>query len=555
MNESHRVFMEVQQSNKYSRPQLIKLSRKYRSILGASVGELKSSIESDIVEDEASRQQMEILQLMEIIWNLCEILFFENSPPGVILSRLAEWVKWHFTRADDFTEECIQTDHPHTHILFWSAIKCLVLQGRTEDAKNLLKLHPLCQGEENSYTSMEELLRKMPGFSFCRGQSLVEFEMKWRHWQGECVRRYKDGEFCGDDNLEEIAMILCGELDVFENPEFGGWYEMMVARLIYTKPTVSSMELKHHSKISVDVFGGRNHIGAFDEILMAAFELDPYLVIKECSVRFNNWWLAAHLSDLFHHAGLIAHKKSDFDFREHLVLEYANGLMAHPSFWKVTIDYLAACSDNGNDFVPLFIQKIPLTSEKKAAKILQICKKRKLHSEMRSICRQMSVSARRAGQLGTALMWSLRSSDSTQAMKIAEEMLAKYAESGEFACVDMLDYLGPNVLLSEQLAFLAKYRDFHKLLGEDKLKFAGELLYNLITSNVAPPSFRPSLLLEAMSLLECDRLIFNYRETGDLICSLNGIDLSAQENAEMETRLGRLRLSLARNLSKAVVDT
>lgn len=571
MNESHQVFLEIQSEKdnlsqgSQSRTLLIKFSRKYRSILRACVFELKTKIGSEVAENKELQKQMEILQIMEIIWNLCEILFFENSPSGMILTRLVEWLRWHFPRADDLTEECLQTDNPHTHEIYWSALKCLVLQGRTEDARNMLKLHPLCRGNEmNAYVSLEELLRKMPQFTYYRGQSVVEFEMKWKHWQEECIYRYKEGEFDENDNLREIAMILCGNYEVFENPEFGCWYEMMVARLLYTKPTVSIRELQQHSRLSVDTFGGRNHIGSFDRILLAALELDPYLVIKECSHRFSNWWLAAHLSDLFHHAGLLLHHKMDFqfDFREHLILEYANGLMVHPSFWKVTIDYLSSCSENGNDYVPLYVRKIPLTSEKKVAKLLQICKKRQLYPEIRSICRQMSVSAQRTGRLGAALTWAIRSNDSAQAMKISEKLLAEYEKTGKFECIDLLDHLGPNVLVSERLTFLGKYRDFHKFMTDGHLKAAGKLLSSLITSNIAPMEFRPSLLADMIPLLLSDELVYNVSETGDLIAHLNSLDLKSKklartesDSANLQQQLELLRLYLARNLAKAIVST
>ncbi len=38
------------------------------------------------------------------------------------------------------------------------------------------------------------------------GQSLAEFDMKWRHWQQECVRRLDDREFAGTP-LETIVKV------------------------------------------------------------------------------------------------------------------------------------------------------------------------------------------------------------------------------------------------------------------------------------------------------------------------------------------------------------
>ncbi|XP_039265186.2 nuclear pore complex protein Nup85-like [Styela clava] len=570
LNESHRIFIEVQEARndfqKSSQGQqlLVKFSRKYRSVLRACVLEIKSKIEESIMEDVQLVMQLELLSMMEIIWNLCEILFIENSPAGVVLSRLAEWCKFHFTQADDFMEECIQTEQPYNHELYWSTIKCLVLQGRTDDAQNMLKLHPECQSQkDNAFLSMEELLRKMPHFTYYRGQSVVEFEMKWNHWQEECRRRFDEGEFNVNKELQEIAMILCGEDAVFENPDYGGWHQMLISRLLFTQPTVSVMELQHHSKISVESCGGHEHLGAFDHILLAAFELDPYSVIKECSQQLSNWWLAAHLSDIFYHLGILSQKKLEFgvDFHELLILEYATSLMSHESLWRVTIDYLSACSENENNYLSLFVRKIPITSEKKASKLLRICQNRGLLAEAQSICRQMSVSALQRNRLGAALSWCLKCNDSALTMRIAEKMLSEYARTGEFTHIDLLDYLGPSILLSDRLTFLGKYRDFHKLYAEGMHKESGNLLLNLLISNIAPVEFWPSLLIDCLPLLECEEIVFNASDSAKLLAKSNTLDqinldseLSDSEKETRQKRLELLKLNMSRNLARAIVN-
>ena len=41
-----------------------------------------------------------------------------------------------------------------------------------------------------------------------RGNSLAEFEMKWRHWKDDCERRLEEGEFATNRNLEIIARVM-----------------------------------------------------------------------------------------------------------------------------------------------------------------------------------------------------------------------------------------------------------------------------------------------------------------------------------------------------------
>jgi nuclear pore complex protein Nup85 len=57
-------------------------------------------------------------------------------------------------------------------------------------------------------------------------------------------------------------------------------------------------------------------------------------------------------------------------------------------------------------------------------------------------------------------------------------------------------------LFSSRLAFLAGYRDFHRLYAEGQLRAAAELLVVLLTSNAAPERFWAVLLVDAIPLLE-----------------------------------------------------
>lgn len=39
-------------------------------------------------------------------------------------------------------------------------------------------------------------------------------------------------------------------------------------------------------------------------------------------------------------------------------------------------------------------------------------------------------------------------------MYIADRMLSEYAQNGTFSNIDVIDYLGPTILMSERLTFL-----------------------------------------------------------------------------------------------------
>jgi len=40
-----------------------------------------------------------------------------------------------------------------------------------------------------------------------RGNSVSEFDMKWRHWRDDCERRLEAGEFATSPNLDIMARV------------------------------------------------------------------------------------------------------------------------------------------------------------------------------------------------------------------------------------------------------------------------------------------------------------------------------------------------------------
>ena len=82
-----------------------------------------------------------------------------------------------------------------------------VLQGRLEQARNLLKLHS--EFSTDPFLSIDELLRKMPQCN--TNTSAADFEFRWRHWQVEVVARIQEGEFAAFPELSYIAGLLAGQ--------------------------------------------------------------------------------------------------------------------------------------------------------------------------------------------------------------------------------------------------------------------------------------------------------------------------------------------------------
>ena len=573
VNESHLVFVALQKLDQEIKnsaafnEQLVKYSRNYRSILRSCVLQLRSSFQEDLNIEECEKQ-MHLYGMMELIWSLCEILFIEKLPDGVVVLQLMEWLKWHFPVADELVQECMRNDDdssPSNHPKYWDCIFALVLQGQITEARDLLKLHPQYQTQVyDAFSSLDELLRKMPTFQHALGQSVSEFDMKWHFWHDECRKRLMNGDFDTKPQLKTIGNILCGDEETIGELRHlcENWYQMLISYLFYRHPTINAYDMHFHSKACIELCGGFADFGSLDNILLAAFKFDISQVIRECCNHLSSWWLPAHLCDLLNYCQLLPDStaESNGNLRECLIVEYASSLSQLDFYWLVVADYLAYCGPQSEHYLPLFVQRIPLTSEKKASKVLKLCRDHGFYSEAQSVCRQMCRRALQYNRLGTALSWSIEANDSSCAMYVANKLLEEYSATGHFANIDLIDYLGPSVLLSERLTFLVKYRDFHKLYAQEKFSDAAKLLFNLIVNAKAPLEFRPSLFLDCLPLLERETLFYGTDATTKLLACLNTLDelknFEDLDNAKRKQgkQIENLRLALTKNLAKAIVS-
>lgn len=454
---------------------------------------------------------------------------------------------------------------------FWAClgspqVTTLVLQGRLDEARQMLSK----EADDNPASAgmcrvLGDLMRTMPILSPGNTQTLTELELKWQHWHEQCDRHLRDGTFDASPRLEMLCKILLGdEAALLEHKELmSNWYHFLVTRLLYSHPTVKPTDLQFYAQSSMDLFlSGESNPEALDIILMAAFEFDIHQVIKECSIAISNLWFVAHLTDLLDHCDLLQSHNLYFGskMREFLLLEYASGLFGHHSLWQLAVDYFDHCPELGRASLELHIERIPLSTEQKALKVLRICEQRQMTEQVRSICKILAMRALRNNRLGSALSWSIRAKDAAFATLVSDRFLRDYCERGCFSDLDLIDNLGPAMMLSDRLTFLGKYREFHRVYGDKRFGDAASLLLSLMTSQIAPRSFWMTLLTDALPLLEQKQVIFSAEQTYELMRCLEDLTLErpmhgnpeAQDDVEA-TKIEILRLALARNLARAII--
>ena len=147
------------------------------------------------------------------------------------------------------------------------------------------------------------------------------------------------------------------------------WYEWMVGKLLYTNPTIKYFDLALYAEEAIGKFGGLSSMTSLDSVVLAAFEMDITQVINELCTTLDNFWFPAHLMDLLYHAQDDQKIETNEALREFLLLDYATCLMSHSSLWQVGVVYLDACPVQGRHRLELLLERMPLSTQKKAEKV------------------------------------------------------------------------------------------------------------------------------------------------------------------------------------------
>lgn len=147
--------------------ELLKISRQYRSIVRACLVNLQEALskEEDGVEKNNIQSYITIFYSVECVWHLCEILFIDNIPGDVVLPFLLEWVRFHFPCheqvAAQLLEDCEKGSEVNEN--YWETVIGMIVQGRVDVARALLKLHS--EAETNEFKLLDNALRTMPIYS------------------------------------------------------------------------------------------------------------------------------------------------------------------------------------------------------------------------------------------------------------------------------------------------------------------------------------------------------------------------------------------------------
>ncbi|CAL7936069.1 unnamed protein product [Xylocopa violacea] len=557
VNESNGVFLSIQNVKSSSndvRCELLKHSKQYRSILRAcieSLHDIRGKVSSP--KRESLENFLTIFYHIECVWHLTEILYIDVVPGDVILPQLLEWIKFHFPSRElmavkILAQKTIGADLEHPN--YWEAVIGCALHGKLDLVRALLALHS--KADHPAFVIAENILKTMPIYNVYGGYSINEFTMRWKHWQLDLRANLDNKAFITEPNLEEIMKLIVGEQEMLcKFAQYTDeWYELLAAKLFYTSPCCKQPELSHHAN---NLFKTWQANKPSDNAIRALMESNLHLVIREIQYMGDNGWFAAHLVDLLYTCGKLKILDKDqievsSQLHESLILEYGTTLMGHHSLWQCGASYLIHCPIQGLARLELLLQSLPMESEARVNKILDIARDNKMDHIVTSICKIQGMKSIKQGRLGNALAWALKAQDSGFVTYIADQFLKHYAEHGKLECRDLLENLGFCMMASDRLTFLGKYCEFHQMYGIGEFKEAASLLVSLLVSNLTPKYFWSILLLDAIPLLEAKDVILSSSDCFELLrcVEAHGDDPKFQDEIEI------FRLAVARNLARAL---
>lgn len=473
---------------------------------------------------------------------------------------------------------------------FWKTVKGLILQGQIDIARALLKLHS--SSETMTFQLAEKDLQSMPVFSSHGGLSLQKFRSQWSYWSATLQSKIDSGLYSTEAELEDIMKLITGNKNAWSEicKESSCWYEHLAGFLFYTQPAVRYFELGTFanswlsqwasSKGSSHGSSGFTKLKHLDRMVLSVLKNDMAEMIHSIQNIADNKWFVVHLVDLLVHCdqlricGEEENALAVVALRENLIVDYGSSLMSRGSLWEIGMDYLEFSSPEGLGVREMLLQRVPINNDQQAFNVISVARRCGLPLVEQEICRVMAKRSMFLKNHGNALEWAIRSRDNIFVTKIANIFLHHYCKTGEMLHKDLLSHVGAKMFIAPRLLFLIKYYDFHRFYSARAFAQAAELLVNLLDSKIIPEFFWPSLLADAIPLLEHNEPIIPTKETyvimhhleNDLIPFIEKLsrdrDIQTREGEVDELNLMNgcpeelvqlLRLACARNLSRAMI--
>ncbi|KAJ4479675.1 nucleoporin Nup85-like protein [Lentinula edodes] len=530
---------------------------------------------------------------------------YEDAPVG---EELMEWLNIHFIEPS--TEEGDQLsslDYPWEDENFWSYLTRSTIRGFSK--ASLFFLNTLLQHPSEDLRELVKILiplveshPRLPQFTAER-----DFAYATRKWKDKVkalrveMDRFLDESYDWWDPLSDLIGILEGRGDVIERvcEELGAdWKEVCAAWGIFVDTRLRRQDLPD---VVADVLETMppDPTNLEDMMLSSLFSGHAGQVLKHAS-DFD-LWLSAHLADIMEPLGLL---DAELDFesgvtkRDEYVLAYAEYLRSDSSLWRITIAYLYSCGRVGEEQADEVLMRVPLslnpaaigespipsdTMAEVVKDISAICREHGRESVRRAVCKIASTMLVRSRDYGMAVTYSTSAEDWTGLGRVIDAVLDEYIQNGPVVFAGYASNIAPSMdeiqsssrthqIFAHRLMFTVRYSQMHKMRLERDYPNAALDLLGLLRDEIAPRSWWPILLCDAVEFLQYGpKLLFSFNDVTELLRKLEEISIRSSQGSgddyltvlirtikgggekEALERLKQVRLAIARYFARCTV--
>ncbi|GAB5589407.1 hypothetical protein Unana1_04307 [Umbelopsis nana] len=467
------------------------------------------------------------------IYHLCEFLFFSKEKEAPIAKEMVEWLnltdKTALLKYD--TQLIIHRPDPSGHPEFWEFVYKSILRGETQVATTLFG-HAIKTVTATSIKAINELisiLNAMPelyrNYSTTAESKYVKKRSKWLkdiETFGESLQQNKQNDPSGlTAHMLTLLKMIAGDRNIILEHS-SNRHELIVAILLYTCPTTSRHDLPDVVRIADQKFPAST-TDASEEACRAFMLGEIYEGIVACASE--DWWLVAHLTDLFEMAELLESRSNlglmvdvnDMELREYFILNYAQSLFSHSTLWEHALFYLNTCPTQGWNWMSELVLRVPPSNDATVSRLLKCCQRFQLHDQYKVICRVAAKRNVATKNFTKAVKYYQKANDTGSVVEISDQILDSYLDCGQLiSSHDLLEIKGQNTTVGGSFNFLLLYSQFREHLSSGSNQQASQLLLQLFTLPSSRKDLWPILFIDALPLFQ-DNSTFNQEDTFQLL--------------------------------------
>ncbi|ORY69411.1 Nup85 nucleoporin-domain-containing protein [Leucosporidium creatinivorum] len=448
------------------------------------------------------------------ILSLTQLLYLPNDGrgDGLVGEELLDWVNT-VDRAPSAEEgeELADLSRPWEHPNFWPYLHRCILRAHLLSSSTLLSLlassHPSPILRDLA-TLATDLLNTFPRSTAFRTEA--EFLHKLRIWKAEANKSEKRAEELFAAAEEDEVLGADDDLRLDFETSFRCLFELLNGSESRVLEVAEDWrEALGAWGVWVNPGGRREGVPATLQLITKSHPVDstlPSEAVQSSLIlgdvpralqqsNLLSTWLVAHLSDLLYHLGVLdspppsssSSNSYSTDLRTHFLLSYTDLLQSDPTLWRVTVDYLAACGEEGRARMRGVLKGVELSSEaaervgeveKSGAEeqgmdvegasekenadpeqrekenrqpsvveeVLRVCSEQGLEEEMMSVCKVWSEQLIAQKRYGEAVSFCVRAGDSKRIARIADRVLEEYVVHGQESFIAHVDSIPTSLL-------------------------------------------------------------------------------------------------------------